>query len=455
MINCINLLLAAAAVSLARSEYVLETTFGGKGDDFFSHFNYFTSGDPTHGFVDFQGPGAGLTEQDQSGVTFLKTDTTQNSGNNGRKAIRLHSKQNWSKGLFIIDFGHIPASVCGSWPAWWFNGSGSRTWPATGEIDVLEYVHKDQYNQGHLHTAPGCYMTSKTGVDMSGHVSHTDCGAGGGYTGCGATSQEISAGDGFNNAGAGVYVVEFNFDQQWPIKMWSFLRSEIPADILNGKPSPMSWKLPFAMWHIGASCPASFFDRQTMIFDQTFCGDWAGNAWNGSGCAASTGYGSCVDYVRENGQAFKNSYFAVNNIKIYQWDATPAPPPAPTPTPCTPQDADPYASGSFVQCCGGSGFQKCLKASEGWAYRCQPCTQSCPDDKDWRGRCGLGGIFDGSDDEWSPIDGGDDRKSKKFGRKILKKIKELARLVRSEFEISSSSESDDSFNFGKSKKGSD
>jgi len=389
-----TMLVAAAALSV-RGAYQHSDTLGGPGRDFFSEFTYYTGGDQTHGYVNFQGQGTSLTQQDSSGVSYIRADTTQNSGG-PRKAIKLYSKKKWNKGLFILDVNHIPGGVCGSWPAWWFNGEGARTWPATGEIDVLEYVHKDNYNQGTLHTAPGCYLRSQEGVEMEGRILHSDCGAGGGYTGCGSKSHDgRTAGDGFNNAGGGVYIVEFNFEQHWPIKMWSFVRNEIPADILNGQPNPASWKLPFAMFHINDNdCPNSTFDTQTMIFDQTFCGDWAGasGVWNGVGCAASTGYGSCNDYVRENGSAFEKSYFSINDIKIYQWDGTPAPPsppPAPVPEACTAEGSDPYSSGSFVPCCG-SETRKCLKQSAGWAYRCQSCSQSCPDEQDeFNARCGF------------------------------------------------------------------
>jgi len=46
---------------------------------------------------------------------------------------------------------------------------------------------------------------------------------------------------------------------------------------------------------------------------------------------------------------------------------------------CTANEADPFSSGSEVKCC--AGMKKCLRASANWAYRCQPCSMSCPDDE--------------------------------------------------------------------------
>jgi len=55
---------------------------------------------------------------------------------------------------------------------------------------------------------------------------------------------------------------------------------------------------------------------------------------------------------------------------------------------CTPDGSDPYVTGTFVECC--ASLKKCLKQSAGWAYRCQPCSQSCPDDKDYPSRPCVG-----------------------------------------------------------------
>ena len=34
-----------------------------------------------------------------------------------RPSIRLTSKQNYTRGLFIADIAHLPVAECGAWPA--------------------------------------------------------------------------------------------------------------------------------------------------------------------------------------------------------------------------------------------------------------------------------------------------------------------------------------------------
>lgn len=38
-------------------------------------------------------------------------------GIQGRKSVRLESKDEFGQGLLIADFEHLPASACGTWPA--------------------------------------------------------------------------------------------------------------------------------------------------------------------------------------------------------------------------------------------------------------------------------------------------------------------------------------------------
>lgn len=46
--------------------------------------------------------------------------------------------------------------------------------------------------------------------------------------------------------------------------------------------------------------------NQNLVFDTTFCGDWAGNVWSGD--PVCSGYASsCVNYVAGNASAFSNA----------------------------------------------------------------------------------------------------------------------------------------------------
>jgi beta-glucanase (GH16 family) len=54
-------------------------------------------------------------------------------------SIKTRGKQSWQYGRFIMR-GKIDISN-GLWPAWWTLGVNGR-WPATGEIDIMEYYRK-------------------------------------------------------------------------------------------------------------------------------------------------------------------------------------------------------------------------------------------------------------------------------------------------------------------------
>lgn len=62
------------------------------------------------------------------------------------------------------------------------------------------------------------------------------------------------------------------------ISIWFFPRSAIPSDISGGSPNPTTWGTPTTVF-TGNTCniPANFNNHQ-IIFDTTFCGDWAGKS---------------------------------------------------------------------------------------------------------------------------------------------------------------------------------
>src|SRR6202043_1534763 len=92
-----------------------------------------------------------------------------------------------------------------------------------------------------LHTSEGITMSAKDTAENL-QILNADCGAGGGYQGCGMASKDQTGyGDGFNTAGGGVYAMEWTSDF---ISIWHFSRANIPADITNGKPNPGSWPAP-------------------------------------------------------------------------------------------------------------------------------------------------------------------------------------------------------------------
>jgi len=118
-------------------------------------------------------------------------------------------------------------------------------------------------------------------------------------------------GSGFNNAKGGVYA--HLWDPAVGIKAWFWTRSQIPADVTSGKPNPDGWGKPYAYFMFGQYCSSNHFAPQNIVFDLTFCGDWAGNNF-GSDCP---GKGSCNSYVQNNPTAFNEAYWNINYLKVY------------------------------------------------------------------------------------------------------------------------------------------
>ena len=152
-------------------QYALESSFAGPW--FFDNFEFWTSADPTLGYVHYvdQATAEQFNMINSSGSPVSwGVDTTQvldPTANLGRLSIRLTSIQSWTHGLFILDLAHMPANLCGTWPAFWTLGSG--VWPTTGEIDIIEFANNAADNLMALHTTPGCTVagSGETGILLS------------------------------------------------------------------------------------------------------------------------------------------------------------------------------------------------------------------------------------------------------------------------------------------------
>ncbi|KAL6712675.1 hypothetical protein ACN47E_000552 [Coniothyrium glycines] len=279
-----------------------------------SKFDVQDIADPTHGFVDYVNAGEaqslGLIKN-QGNQVYMGVDSWSYLDPNGagRKSVRIQSKKAYNRALVIADIAHVPGSNCGSWPAFWMVGPN---WPNQGEIDIYEGVHLNTYNQITLHSSPGCTPSVGSGGETGRRVTNTDCGAGGGFNGCGVMSQSpVSYGTAFNANGGGVYATLWTSSG---IKVWFFAARDVPSNIRNGDPDPNSWGTPTA--NFGGGCDYnSKFRNLNIVFDITFCGDWAGGVWGSTSCAQSNP--SCNAYVASQPQSFGDSYWLVNSIKVY------------------------------------------------------------------------------------------------------------------------------------------
>jgi len=204
----------------------------------------------------------------------------------------------------------MPASTCGSWPAFWLFGPD---WPNSGEIDIIEGVNGQSTNAMTLHTGPECV------VDNLGSLAGTrtvgqDCNENSGYNGCSvATLDERGYGTGFNAVGGGVYAMQW---ESSGVYVWFFPRGAVPKDISDGRPVTANWGLPVAAFNGGEGCDVdAHFGDMNIVFSTTFCGDWAGGVWESGRC---TGLGSCESWVANNPGAFVESYWLINSLKVYQ-----------------------------------------------------------------------------------------------------------------------------------------
>lgn len=186
----------------------------------------------------------------------------------------------------------------------------------SGEIDIIEGVNDQDFNAMTLHTGSGCSISENTLFSGKMITSNCDVNAPDQYknSGCSidADGQTNTYGSGLNSIDGGVYAMEWTASG---ISTYFFPRSSLPSDITSGKPKPTGWGKPLS--HFSGSCDFSnTMKDQQIIFDTTFCGDWAGNAWSSSSCAAKAS--SCNDYVANNPSAFTNAYWEINSLKVYQ-----------------------------------------------------------------------------------------------------------------------------------------
>ncbi|KAL9093451.1 MAG: hypothetical protein Q9159_000305 [Coniocarpon cinnabarinum] len=273
--------------------------------------------DLTHGFVDYVGADnatkTGLVQVGPQSVV-LGADHTPNVSlsSRGRPSVRLEAKKDYTHGLFIFSLSHMPFG-CGTWPALWTLGPD---WPNAGEIDILEGVNQQQYNWATLHTSSNCTVA---GVNETGLLQTNDCSEKDATSGCIVQSRsKQSYGAAFNSNSGGVYAMQWtsNF-----IRVWFFPHGAVPSSITANTPDPAKdFGKPMANFQ--GSCDIDrLFHSHHAVIDLTFCGDWAGNTYGSSGCPMSVpgnSKASCEAFVAKHPEAFKEAYWDINYLKVFQ-----------------------------------------------------------------------------------------------------------------------------------------
>lgn len=288
------------------------------GSTFFDDWTFYDSSDPTHGNVEYVSESTAKADKlayVEDGVAYMKVDSTSNlSGGKDRKSVRIHSSKTFNGGLFIADIKHMPTGAA-TWPAFWTVG---HPWPNHGEIDIIETIGTNNQNQYTVHSASGCEIDTSSTAPKAFRVAasissvlNKECVSGQGHnSGCAFVDEsKASAGAPFNAAGGGTYAMEWTSDG---IKIFFFPRAEEPSDIASQAPNPDGWETKYlkAAWSSHSCDTKKFFQSHAVTFNIDLCGDWAGSAYPG-------GKSKCAEYVK-TGSHFKEAYWAINSVSVYQ-----------------------------------------------------------------------------------------------------------------------------------------
>jgi Glycosyl hydrolases family 16 len=316
-------LLVSSFISSTLANYTLSQDYTGKA--FFDGFEFFTAPDPTNGHVKYidkedankSGIAGLMTGGFANNAVYLGMDAV-NEAPEGRRSIRVQSTKAFNHGLIVADIVHMPGGICSIWPAFWMVGPN---WPESGEIDIVEGVNEQTSNKMVLHTGPGVSLSENQTFTGNMVTPNCDIDAPGQGKNAGCMIQDsdnATFGEGFNANGGGVFATEWT---SAAIKIWFFPRNAIPADVASGTPEPSgAWGAPRAAF-AGDFKVDNHFKNLNIVFDTTTCGDWAGKVWADSTCAALAP--TCEEFVAKNKEAFREAYWAVNSLKVFETNEPP------------------------------------------------------------------------------------------------------------------------------------
>ncbi|TGO28523.1 hypothetical protein BPAE_0026g00120 [Botrytis paeoniae] len=334
IVSTATLALAFIGEVSATNKYTLVDDYA--GTNFFDMFDFYTGADPTTGFVSYTSKEVAENSNSELGVALTKVENGQaymgvdyvNVVTTGRPSVRIQSKETYTHGLIIADLAHMPASICGTWPAFWT--VNTTNYPQYGEIDILENINEKTVSLQTLHTEEGCYISgNQYSTQLKDNVTTYNCddsatssifGPQDATSACSGTNPDPNSyGTTFNSNGGGVYAMQWTSDV---IRMWNFGPDAIPADITAGTPDPSTWDLPAFTTEGGVCNIDGLFANHKIIFDTTFCGGYAGQTgfWQETTCYDAEKYPTCDSYVGANPEAYKEAYWLINSVKVYQND---------------------------------------------------------------------------------------------------------------------------------------
>ena len=356
-LSALALVALLSSAALARN-FTLRDEISGR--QFLDRFYFWDYSDPTNGTVNYVDQLTAVANRlvyvDANNRFVMRADnTTIVPAGQGRPSVRIHSNQKVGDGVIVGKFSHMPQG-CATWPAFWT--CTTDQWPAGGEIDIVEGANdQGPRNLASLHTLYGCHIAGGSRSDQSGFSGATNCAF---QPGCSSSfTADNSFGPTFNQNGGGYFAVRRETQLGDPgigIYFWPITASasSLPAAVgaaADGTSAPKyvvtnsnatgndltelnKWGRPSAFFantansSVSAAVLASgngsvcqmpyYFDKHEIIINLSLCGDWAGETFGYSGCAAQYNNVSCETFVRNNPSAFSNARWEIDYLRIYE-----------------------------------------------------------------------------------------------------------------------------------------
>lgn len=263
-----------------------------QGNDYFDKFNFVDGNDleMTQGLVNYMD----LQKSKDMNLSYvdgdnfvMRVDTTKVQ-KEGRPSVRIESKKAYGDSVILLQVSHIPTG-CAVWPAFWTVTQDQKSWPAGGEIDIIENVN-DQYpyNLGsvHVQVRDESDRQGDCAIDKPRHTGTTffdQCNAeANDNSGCRIAmngTDNATGGVALNKKGGGTVAMQRDFsDGGKGIRIWFWGPDNLPEDLKNpgNNVDPDSWGTPAA--DFGMTQCSDKFDDHNIVFDITLCGSWAGSA---------------------------------------------------------------------------------------------------------------------------------------------------------------------------------
>lgn len=260
----------------------------------------------------------------KNGAAFMRVSTEDISSGQNRPSVRFQSKKAYDSGLIIFDVKKMPVG-CGTWPALWTTMGSS--WPHNGEIDVVEgtgYTSSGKdANQMTVHLGQDSPLNlRRRGASSNKYLGRlvqnaNNCNQYGAHTGCAfydSNDNGPSWGTSFNNAGGGIWAMQFGKGNTVNIWFWGRKSGKIPDELSDASKSPKrldtsKWGSPMGHFQTSGN---SQIKQQNIIMDITIGGDWAGNVPLDGPCK-----GKSLQQAIQKGSNYEDAEFLINAIDIY------------------------------------------------------------------------------------------------------------------------------------------